>query len=951
MVNIVINQEIEFLEEKSAWQGVKRVAGYVRNDMEKVFGKKPAICAGDSPKSQTVILYGTIGKSKRLDMLESAGKLELSGVRGKREVYLFQVVENPMEGVKSALVIAGSDKRGTIYGLFYLSEKLGVSPLVNWNHVLPKRREYVILTEKDSFVSKEPSVKYRGFFINDEWPAFGTWADKHFSGINAACYECVFELLLRLKGNYLWPAMWASNFNLDGPGLKSAELADELGVVMGTSHHEPCMRAGAEYGKMRGEDSPYGDAWSFLTNEDGITNFWRDGLIRNRSFENVITMGMRGENDTAILGADATMEDNVNLLRRVLKTQNQLIRETINENLDEVPRIMVLFTEVEAFFYGDEKTKGLLDEPELEGVTLMLSDNNQGAARTLPTKAMRNHKGGYGMYYHMDMHGGPMAFEWIGSTYLPKLWEQMTAAYEFGVQEIWVTNIGDIGTQEYGLSFFLDLAYDIDKWGGRDAAITKEYTKKWLRTQFAACFEESILSRMTEALWDYNRLLARRKHEVMNERVYHPVHFFEAEDVLRCCEKLLNTAKEARRACPIEMLGAFVSLFYFPVCGTANLMKMWILAGRNKLYAKQNRMEANDLADEVLACIKADKEYVKDYHEIDDGAFYGFGLSKHIGFRDENWNDENCQYPLRTYAYPADEPRMIVAKKNDEHYLTGGFWCERPLVWRDAMRKDVSEIAFEIACGSEKEVQYEIHTDCPWLHFSKKQGTVAKTEHITVTIDKSQLKGKETGKFFVKNVGYGEAEIHIEAEEEKKYPSGYFLWDNGRVAMDAGHYTAKKDVKNTGFITLSPYGRTDTAVKVYPVTKDFYGENDRPWIAYDFYVPEGGEYNLRFYLAPTTPVTNESRQYLGYSLNEGNVKIINTVKEEDKPFFTSAQWQKEAYEQIKITETEAICKKGCNRLYFYAMSPAIVLERIVLWEKDKELPESYLGPTESFFEK
>ena len=131
-------------------------------------------------------------------------------------------------------------------------------------------------------------------------------------------------------------------------------------------------------------------------------------------------------------------------------------------------------------------------------------------------------------------------------------------------------------------------------------------------------------------------------------------------------------------------------------------MKMWILAGRNKLYAKQNRMEANDLADEVLACIKADKEYVKDYHEIDDGAFYGFGLSKHIGFRDENWNDENCQYPLRTYAYPADEPRMIVAKKNDEHYLTGGFWCERPLVWRDAMRKDVSEIAFEIACGSEK---------------------------------------------------------------------------------------------------------------------------------------------------------------------------------------------------------------------------------------------------------
>ena len=195
--------------------------------------------------------------------------------------------------------------------------------------------------------------------------------------------------------------------------------------------------------KCGGKDSPYGDAWSFLTNEEGITNFWRDGLIRNRSFENVITMGMRGENDTAILGAEATMEDNVNLLRRVLKTQNQLIRETINENLDEVPRMMVLFTEVEAFFYGDEKTKGLLDEPELEGVTLMLSDNNQGARAHCRQKAMRNHKGGYGMYYHMDMHGGPMAFEWIGSTYLPKLWEQMTAAYEFGVR-------GNLGYKHWG---------------------------------------------------------------------------------------------------------------------------------------------------------------------------------------------------------------------------------------------------------------------------------------------------------------------------------------------------------------------------------------------------------------------------------------------------------------------------------------------------------------------
>lgn len=264
-----------------------------------------------------------------------------------------------------------------------------------------------MLDSSCSFVSTTPSVKYRGFFINDEWPAFGSWANKRFGGVNSECYRCIFELLLRLKGNYLWPAMWTSNFSLDGPGLLNAELADRMGVVMSTSHHEPCYRSGGEYGLMRGRDSVYGDAWSFITNEDGITNFWRDGLIRNKPFENVITMGMRGENDTSILGANAALEDNINLLRSVLKTQNRLIRENINPNLSMVPRQIVLFTEVEEFFYGSKDINGIMGDPELDGVTLVLSDNNFGATRTLPSKSMREHPGGYGMYYHMDMHGGP----------------------------------------------------------------------------------------------------------------------------------------------------------------------------------------------------------------------------------------------------------------------------------------------------------------------------------------------------------------------------------------------------------------------------------------------------------------------------------------------------------------------------------------------------------------
>ena len=351
---VQIGKGLCFFFEECAWPGVRRTADNVRRNIELVTGFLPRALPWqkDRPRRAAfAVLYGTAGRSALLDRLEAAGKIDLAAVRGKREVYLFQVVQDPLPGIGAALVIAGSDKRGAIYGLYHLSEKLGVSPFVNWNHVWPAKRDHVWLTAADNCLSKEPSVRYRGFFINDEWPAFGVWAKAHFGGINAACYARIFELLLRLKGNYLWPAMWASNFNLDGPGLQSAELADEFGIVMSTSHHEPCMRSGEEYSKVRGPGSPYGDAWDFAANPAGITRFWRDGLRRNARFENVITMGMRGENDTAILGADATLADNIALLRAVLKTQNRLIREEIDPDPARVPRQLVLFTEVEQFLY------------------------------------------------------------------------------------------------------------------------------------------------------------------------------------------------------------------------------------------------------------------------------------------------------------------------------------------------------------------------------------------------------------------------------------------------------------------------------------------------------------------------------------------------------------------------------------------------------------------------
>lgn len=944
MSKIEFNDLCCFTNEIQAFNGVKKVAAQVKRDISLVTG----VCPGDFAKGKScknLVIYGTVGHSSILKDLEKTGILDLSTIINKWEVYSFQIVDNPIENVEHALVIAGSDKRGTIYGLYHLSELLGVSPLVNWNHVWPEKKERAFLTDKDNFISKEPSVKYRGFFINDEWPAFGTWAEKHFGGINAACYERIFELLLRLKGNYLWPAMWDSNFSLDGPGLESARLADEYGIVMSTSHHEPCMRSGEEYTLVRGKDSVYGDAWDFRKNKSGITRFWRDGLLRNKPFENVITMGMRGERDTAIFGKEATLEDNINLLKEVLKTQNQLIRETICEDLNQVPRQIVLFTEVEEFFYGNENIRGLMNDPELEGVTLMLSDNNFGYTRTLPAENMRSHKGGYGIYYHMDMHGGAYSYQWIGATYLPRVWEQMTQAYDFGVREIWVTNIGDIGTQEYGLSFFLDLAYDIGKWGGRDAAITVQYTREWVEKQFKKGFSSLQRDVIQQVIWDYTGMLAKRKHEIMNADVYHPLHFGEAENILKSSEDILRKCKELKEKCLEQDMSAFISLLYYPACGTANLMKMWILAGRNKLFAKQNRIEANLLAEQIMVCVKEDKALVEEYQQTDGGYYDGFGLSEHIGFT--NWNDEDCKYPIRHIVFPANQPRMLISRAEDEHYMTGLFWCDHPQVWRDALRQDVDRIEFDIFNGSDKPFEYCIKHTCDWMSFSKVSGIVKIRERIGLKINRELFVGKAEGTFLVESSNGEIATIGV-AAENRKIPDNVFLESDGYIAIEASHFCRKKDVDNGAFRILSPYGRTGSAIKVFPCTIDFRNQEERPYVEYYFETKQTGLYKLWFYLAPSTPVVFEREQYIGYSVNSGPVVIRNTVERLDIPFFLSEQWKREAMDNIKMVRQEVLCNKGINILRFYGMSPAIVLERIVLSGENIELPQSYLGPKESY---
>ncbi|WP_055106823.1 glycosyl hydrolase 115 family protein [Paenibacillus ihumii] len=944
-----------FYREEEAFSGVNKIARKVMHDVELVFGYAPQAAADRSQLGKNAILYGTVSHSPMLLELEEKQLIDLSEIRGKREVFLFQVIDRPFEGVEKALVIAGSDKRGTIYGLFHLSERLGVSPLVDWANVKPQRRASFNLAADLKYISKEPSVRFRGFFINDEWPAFGNWTMKNFGGFNAEMYEHVFELLLRLKGNYLWPAMWSARFYDDGPGLANAELADEYGVVMGASHHEPCLRYGEEYKYLRGKNSPYGDAWNFITNREGITKFWEDGLKRSGKYESVITVGMRGEADTAIMGKEATLADNIQLLREVLQTQNRLIQEQVHPNLSEVPRMLALYKEVEPFFYGDESTPGLIGSEELKDVILMLCDDNHGNLRTLPTEEMRSHRGGYGMYYHFDYHGGPISYEWINSSYLPKIWEQMTMAYDFGVRDLWIVNVGDIATQEFPLSYFLDLAYDFETWGTQAINKTDLYTKQWIQRQFAGVFHEEDLDKIFELLNGYTKIAHKRRPEHMNSNVYHPVNYKETDDLLHQIDHLLKLANELVEKVDEADLPVYCALVYYPAVGNLNLQKMWLLTSKNHYKAKLGEMEANKLAEQIRECMKKDRELVDRFHTIDHGRWYGMGLSEHIGFT--QWNEDEAQNPILMHVLPANKPRLLVTVDGTTQRSEGSAWHINKLVLNDFLQPDVEEASFTISSISELPAEYRITCSHPWLTCSSLSGSLdgkeKTTEVIHVKVDRSAMKGETAGHIVVEMpVGTCTIMVNVSNHNFNELPNMTFIETNGYISIEAEHYALNKEaVKENGeasrFEVIHGYGKTSSAVKAFPTTEYFTAGEDAPYLEYHFWVQEGGAYEIELYMQPSNPVTNEGTLLCGIQANEEEINVINTLPEGYR--VDDGNWAAGVLDHIRRHSTGIRCREGLNTLRIFAVSPGFVLEKLVIYPAGKRPADSYLGPAETYY--
>lgn len=962
------NKGLYFVIPEECGTGVKKVAGKVAKDVEGTLSFCPEICETAVPAKQAVIAV-TAGSGKLAETLCSKIS-KLGQVEGKRESYAFIVAENPVEGIESALVIYGSDKLGTIYGLFHLSELLGVTAMVDWGDCQYVKQDSFILKEEDSFVSKEPSVKYRGFFINDEWPCCGNWATSHFGSFNAKMYDHIFEYLLRMKGNYLWPAMWAENFMLDGPDLESMKLADEYGIYIGMSHHEPCMRSGAEYSKVRGPKSPYGDAWSYVTNKEGILRFWEDGVKRSIGHNVFPTVGMRGENDSKMLGEDSLISDNVRLLKEIITKQREMIHEHLETDGKKVPQLFAVYKEVEDYYFGGGSEEGLRGFKELEDVTLLLCEDNWGNMRALPEAFERNHKGGFGMYFHLDYHGDPVSYEWVSSTELSKIWEQMTEAYEYGVRELWIVNVGDVKFQEFPLNYFMDLAYDFEKWGSLAPNSTKEYTKAWIESVFGSYTSKEEREEIQEVLEGYLKINALRKPESLNDTVYHPAHYLECEKLLSFCGKLEEKNERLWKILEERGMGdAYFSMIYFSAEASFNLLKMHLYSGKNHLYASQGKAVANEYDKLVEACIEKDEALKTQMAEFKDGKWAGMELASHIGFT--NWNDEDWRYPVRHIVRLPKKPRLVVTRADKTQHYTNQYF-PITLVIDDFVVSSSKKAKIQIANGGQGSVKWKIQegarkvgldgiahesgegSRCEWLEFSQISGETALQDEVEISLKEENLPlGEEVSCSFEIKTETEFVPVLVKAlkKDTSALPEGAFLAEHGMFVIDAVHYADKQAGLYEGeaveFEELYDFGKYQSGIKAFPVTSSFDSKENAPSVTYELYSEEEKDCFLNLYTSPANPLIYGGKLSVEVSVNEGAGKLVEFTKAGYKGGEPGCiPWEQAVLNQEHVGSTEISLKKGLNKITVFAREAGMVLERLVVYPKDIERAVSYLGEKE-----
>lgn len=612
-VRISATETSVIVVDKNDVQPTGIAAGLLAADIGRVTGRTAEVVNSLAKirRGSDAVIAGTLGHSALIDQIVREQKIDISAIQGKWESYLILTVEKPAANIRRALVIIGSDRRGTAYGALTVSKAIGVSPWYWWADVPVVHRDTLYIAP-GRYSDGSPAVKYRGIFINDEAPAMSGWTKEKFGGFNSKMYVHVFELLLRLKANYLWPAMWGSAFNEDDPA--SPKLANDYGIVMGTSHQEPMLRAQGEFDhRFKPEE------WNYATQPQLMEKFWREGIARNRNFESIITMGLRGRNDTEMIPG-ATVEQSAALLEKIVTEQRKILAAEMNPDVTRIPQLWCLYKEVQEYYAHGLRVP--------DDITLLWSDDNWGNIRRLPTAEERKRAGGAGIYYHFDYVGGPRNYRWINTNTIGKTWQQMTMAHRFGANRIWIVNVGDIKPMELPIDFFLTMAWNPD---AMTAQKQQRFTRDWMTAAFGPAHAEELT-----ALYNaYTAMNGRRKPELLNtdpDGIYSE-NYDEAARVLTEARTMRQKAEVLAGKLPPEQQDAYFELIGHPVTATAIVNALYIEAARNQRLAKQNDPAANDAAAEVHKLFAEDAALSARYnHDLAGGKWNHMMDQVHLGY-------------------------------------------------------------------------------------------------------------------------------------------------------------------------------------------------------------------------------------------------------------------------------------------------------------------------------
>lgn len=595
------NDKVEIYMDANDCRGVSYAANALVKDISKVSGSQATITSN----RKATILVGTIGHSAAIDQLVKQKRINGNLLKGKREKFIITVVDNQ-------LIIAGSDRRGSIYGIYELSQQMGVSPWYDWADV-PVERHDSIFVNKGIYTDGEPAVRYRGIFLNDEAPCLTSWVKNTYdTGYgDHRFYQRVFELVLRLRGNMMWPAMWGWAFYADDP--ENEKTADEMGVVMSTSHHEPMARNHQEYARNRKGWGP----WNYQKNKANLQKFFREGIERMKGTEQIVTIGMRGDGDEAM-----SAEADTKLMSQIINDQRKIIADVTGKEASETPQVWALYKEVLDYYDKGMKVP--------DDVTLLLCDDNWGNVRRVPNAKERKHKGGWGLYYHVDYVGAPRNSKMLNVTPVQNPWEQLTLAYENGIDRLWILNVGDLKPMEYPISQFMDMAWNPRKY---DVNNITRHTRDWCAQQFGESQADEA-ARILNLICKYN---GRCTPEMLDKNTY-SLENGEWQEVVNQYLQLEADALRQYNSLPAAYHDAYRQIILFPIELMSNLHQMYFAQAQNHALYKQNNPKANIWADECERLFKRDSLICDIYnHKMSGGKWNGMMTQKHIGYK--SWND------------------------------------------------------------------------------------------------------------------------------------------------------------------------------------------------------------------------------------------------------------------------------------------------------------------------